>query len=243
MKKNKNIFEILKNLTPEQTKIYIALDKLSSKNGYSYITPRSLAKKLGLDEQKTYENIHKLIKNNSIYFIDLKEKETKKLLERRFYTNKFNFFKDSRNKDKLIPTMQVINDLKEKAKTEDIEKQAEAKRKLEEIELNNLVDEYWENMDNIMYNELYLKAEEKYAKSVNGTTELKDDFQIACFERLAPIYMKMLIKEKLALDMGKEIPDLFGTTAQPKTSSEEKKIPETFEEKLQQDWEDFDFYR
>ncbi len=290
MKKNKNIFEILKNLTPEQTKIYIALDKLSSKNGYSYITPKSLAKKIGLDEQETYENIHKLIKNNSIYFIDLKEKETKKLLERRFYTNKFNFFKDSRNKDKLIPTMQVINDLKEKAKAEDMEKQAEAKerrfytnkfnffkdsrnkdkliptmqvindlkekakaedmekqaeakRKLEEIELNNLVDEYWENMDNIMYNELYIKAEEKYAKSVTGTNKLQNDFQIACFERLAPIYMKMLIKEKLALDMGKEIPDLFGATTPAKKTSEDKKIPDTFEEKLQQSWDDFEFYR
>lgn len=243
MKKIKNVFDILKDLTYEQMKVYMALDSLSKKNGYSYITTKSLSKRLNLNEQKVYKSISELIKKGNLFFIDLKEKETNRLLERRFYTNKFNFFKDSRNKDKLIPTMQVINDLKEKAKAEDMEKQAEAKRKLEEIELNNLVDEYWENMDNIMYNELYIKAEEKYAKSVTGTNRLQNDFQVACFERLAPIYMKMLIKEKLALDMGKEIPDLFGTTAPPKTLSEEKKVTETFEEKLQQRWEDFEFYR
>ena len=223
MKKVKNIFDIIKNLTHEQMKIYIALDNLSKKNGYSYITPKSLAKRLNLSDEKVYKSIYDLIKKGNLFFIDLKEKETNRLLERRFYTNKFNFFKDSKNKDKLIPTMQIINDLKEKAKTKDIEKQTEAKRKLEEIELNNLVDEYWENMDNIMYNELYIKAEEKYAKSVNGTNNLQNDFQIVCFEKLAPIYMKMLVKEKLSLDMGKEIPDLFGTTIPAKAPSENKK--------------------
>ena len=242
MRKNKNIFDILKDLTPEQTKVYIALDKLTQKNGYSYITPKNLSKRLNLDEKEVHKSIFNLVKNNSLYFIELREKETNKLLERRFYTNKFNFFKDSRNKENLIPTMQFINDLKEKAKAEDTEKQSEAKRKLEEIELNNLTEEYFENIDVNIYNTLYSKAEKRYALSVNGTDTLENKFQIQCFEKLAPIYMKMIIKEELAKDMGKDIPDLFAIHSGSGKSSS-KKAPETFEEKLQQSWDDFDFYR
>lgn len=242
MKKNKNIFDILKELTPEQTKVYIALDKLTQKNEYSYITAKSLSKKLNLNEKEVYKAIYSLIKNNSLYFIDLREKENNKLLERRLYTNKFNFFKDSRNRENLIPTMQVINDLKEKAKAEDMEKQAEAKRKLEEIELNNLTEEYFENIDVNIYNELYSKSEKRYAQSVNGTDYLSNDFQVQCFEKLAPVYMKMIIKEKLAKEMGKDIPDLFVINNGPVKSYPEKE-PETFEEKLQKSWDDFDFYR
>lgn len=241
-RKNKNIFQTLNDLNNNEIKIFMVLEKLSQKKGYSYITPKSLSKKLNIDEKEVYSSIYNLIKKGSVYFIDLKDKD--KLLERRFYTDKFNFFNDSRKKDQLVPTMKEINDLKEKVKIEAEQNKIEAENKLKEIELNNLVDEYWENIDNIMYNDLYIKAEEKYAMSVNGTAELKDDFQIACFERLAPIYMKMIIKENLAKEMGTEIPNYFEAKSSPvKNTSEDKKIPDTFEEKLQQSWDDFEFYR
>ena len=241
MKKDKNIFEILKNLTLAEAKIFMALDKLSNKNGYSYITIKSLANKLNLTESETYSNTYNLIKNKHLYFIDLKDKDNN-LLERRFYTNKFNFFKDLRKKDSLIPTMKAINDLKEKAKDKNIEKQNEAKKKLEDIKINNLVEQYWENMDNIMYNDIYVKAEERYAMSVNGIKELDSDFQKACFEKLSPIYIKMIIKEEILKDMGKEIPDMFKTDTIPK-KLEDKKVPENFSEKINDTWSDMEFYR
>ena len=241
-KKGKNIFQTLNDLNSNEIKIFMVLEKLSQKKGYSYITPKSISKKLNIDEKEVYSSIYNLIKKGSVYFIDLKDKD--KLLERRFYTDKFNFFNDSRKKDQLVPTMKEINDLKQKIKTEDENKKIEAEKKLKEIELNELVEEYWENMDNVRYNELYMEAEGKYAMSVNGTDKLKNEFEITCFEKLAPIYMKMLIKEELARDIGTEIPDFFTAKTNPvKNNSENEKIAETFEKKIQNNWDDFEFYR
>ena len=50
--------------------------------------------------------------------------------------------------------MKEVNDLKQKLKSEDEAKKVEAEKKLKEIELNGLVEEYWENMDSIKYMEL-----------------------------------------------------------------------------------------
>lgn len=208
-KKGKNIFQTLNNLSSDEIKIFMVLERLSEKKGYSYITPKSLSKNLNIDEKTVQSSIYNLIKKGAVFFIDLKDKD--KLLERRFYTDKFKFFNDSRKKDELVPTMKEVNDLKQKLKSEDEAKKVEAEKKLKEIELNGLVEEYWENMDSIKYMELYEKAEDKYSTSIYGEPKPLSDFQAQCFEKLAPIYMKMIIKEELAKDLNYEIPDYFDT--------------------------------
>lgn len=208
-KKGKNIFQTLNNLSSDEIKIFMVLERLSEKKGYSYITPKSLSKNLNIDEKNVQSSIYNLIKKGAVFFIDLKDKE--KLLERRFYTDKFKFFNDSRKKDELVPTMKEVNDLKQKLKSEDEAKKVEAERKLKEIELNGLVEEYWENMDSIKYMELYEKAEDKYSASIYGEPKPLSDFQTQCFEKLAPIYMKILIKEELAQEMNFELPEYFGS--------------------------------
>ena len=208
-KKGKNIFQTLNNLSSDEIKIFMVLERLSEKKGYSYITPKSLSKNLNIDEKTVQSSIYNLIKKGAVFFIDLKDKD--KLLERRFYTDKFKFFNDSKKKDELVPTMKEVNDLKQKLKSEDEAKKVEAEKKLKEIELNGLVEEYWENMDSIKYMELYEKAEDKYSTSIYGEPKPLSDFQAQCFEKLAPIYMKMIIKEELAKDLNYEIPDYFDT--------------------------------
>lgn len=237
-KKGKNIFQTLNNLSSDEIKIFMVLERLSEKKGYSYITPKSLSKNLNIDEKTVQSSIYNLIKKGAVFFIDLKDKD--KLLERRFYTDKFKFFNDSRKKDELVPTMKEVNDLKQKLKSEDEAKKVEAEKKLKEIELNGLVEEYWENMDSIKYMELYEKAEDKYSSSIYGEPKPLSDFQAQCFEKLAPIYMKMIIKEELAKDLNYEIPDYFDTEKKTNTSS---KVSNTFEEKLKKDSEEVELYK
>ena len=237
-KKGKNIFQTLNNLSSDEIKIFMVLERLSEKKGYSYITPKSLSKNLNIDEKTVQSSIYNLIKKGAVFFIDLKDKD--KLLERRFYTDKFKFFNDSRKKDELVPTMKEVNDLKQKLKSEDEAKKVEAEKKLKEIELNGLVEEYWENMDSIKYMELYEKAEDKYSTSIYGEPKPLSDFQSQCFEKLAPIYMKMIIKEELAKDLNYEIPDYFDTEKKTNTSS---KVSNTFDEKLKKDSEEVELYK
>lgn len=237
-KKGKNIFQTLNNLSSDEIKIFMVLERLSEKKGYSYITPKSLSKNLNIDEKTVQSSIYNLIKKGAVFFIDLKDKD--KLLERRFYTDKFKFFNDSRKKDELVPTMKEVNDLKQKLKSEDEAKKVEAEKKLKEIELNGLVEEYWENMDSIKYMELYEKAEDKYSTSIYGEPKPLSDFQAQCFEKLAPIYMKMIIKEELAKDLNYEIPDYFDTEKKTNTSS---KVSNTFDEKLKKDSEEVELYK
>lgn len=237
-KKGKNIFQTLNNLSSDEIKIFMVLERLSEKKGYSYITPKSLSKNLNIDEKNVQSSIYNLIKKGAVFFIDLKDKE--KLLERRFYTDKFKFFNDSRKKDELVPTMKEVNDLKQKLKSEDEAKKVEAERKLKEIELNGLVEEYWENMDSIKYMELYEKAEDKYSASIYGEPKPLSDFQTQCFEKLAPIYMKILIKEELAQEMNFELPEYFGSEKKNNTLS---KVADTFDEKLKKDSEEVDLYK
>lgn len=237
-KKGKNIFQTLNNLSSDEIKIFMVLERLSEKKGYSYITPKSLSKNLNIDEKTVQSSIYNLIKKGAVFFIDLKDKD--KLLERRFYTDKFKFFNDSRKKDELVPTMKEVNDLKQKLKSEDEAKKVEAEKKLKEIELNGLVEEYWENMDSIKYMELYEKAEDKYSSSIYGEPKPLSDFQAQCFEKLAPIYMKMIIKEELAKDLNYEIPDYFDTEKKTNTPS---KVSNTFDEKLKKDSEEVELYK
>lgn len=237
-KKGKNIFQTLNNLSSDEIKIFMVLERLSEKKGYSYITPKSLSKNLNIDEKTVQSSIYNLIKKGAVFFIDLKDKD--KLLERRFYTDKFKFFNDSRKKDELVPTMKEVNDLKQKLKSEDEAKKVEAEKKLKEIELNGLVEEYWENMDSIKYMELYEKAEDKYSTSIYGEPKPLSDFQAQCFEKLAPIYMKMIIKEELAKDLNYEIPDYFDTEKKTNTPS---KVSNTFDEKLKKDSEEVELYK
>ena len=125
-KKGKNIFQTLNNLSSDEIKIFMVLERLSEKKGYSYITPKSLSKNLNIDEKTVQSSIYNLIKKGAVFFIDLKDKD--KLLERRFYTDKFKFFNDSRKKDELVPTMKEVNDLKQKLKSEDEAKKVEAEK-------------------------------------------------------------------------------------------------------------------
>ena len=99
-KKGKNIFQTLNNLSSDEIKIFMVLERLSEKKGYSYITPKSLSKNLNIDEKTVQSSIYNLIKKGAVFFIDLKDKD--KLLERRFYTDKFKFFNDSRKKMNLF---------------------------------------------------------------------------------------------------------------------------------------------
>lgn len=237
-KKGKNIFQTLNNLSSDEIKIFMVLERLSEKKGYSYITPKSLSKNLNIDEKTVQSSIYNLIKKGAVFFIDLKDKD--KLLERRFYTDKFKFFNDSRKKDELVPTRKEVNDLKQKLKSEDEAKKVEAEKKLKEIELNGLVEEYWENMDSIKYMELYEKAEDKYSTSIYGEPKPLSDFQAQCFEKLAPIYMKMIIKEELAKDLNYEIPDYFDTE---KKTNAPSKVSNTFDEKLKKDSEEVELYK
>ena len=136
--------------------------------------------------------------------------------------------------------MKEVNDLKQKLKSEDEAKKVEAEKKLKEIELNGLVEEYWENMDSIKYMELYEKAEDKYSTSIYGEPKPLSDFQAQCFEKLAPIYMKMIIKEELAKDLNYEIPDYFDTE---KKTNAPSKVSNTFNEKLKKDSEEVELYK
>lgn len=217
-KKSVDIFNLAKGLTLTELKIYSVLNKLTEKNGYTFITMKNLAKRLDFSEKDTVSALYNLVKKNALYFIDIKDKETNKILEKRFYTDKFKYFRDCRKKDTLEPTLLKIK--KQKDEEEKILKSKEEADKLEanKIKVNNLVDDYWENMDSLEYMSKYEEAEKRYMKLLN--TEELNSFQTMIFEKTSEVYIKEIIREEIAKMLGVEIVTCF---------QEEKKTPEKIE--------------
>lgn len=213
-KNNKKKLEVLKlinSLNINQLKVYSVLKSLEEKNGYSFMSTKNLAKQLELDEKEVISILYFLVKKRLLYFIDIKDNNNK-LLEKRLYTNKFNYFKDCRKKDKLEP-----HSKKEKDSKEVIFKKKELTQKEKDIiEINKLVEEYWENMDSLEYAEKYELAEKKFKNAIQ-VNEL-NSFQQMIFEKTAEIYMKEVIKQEIAKDLGKTIDsylDVYSTAIFP----------------------------
>ena len=201
-KKQFDIFNLTKNLTLTELKIYSVLNQLTEKNGYTFITMKNLAKRLELSEKDTVSSLYNLVKKNALYFIDIKDKTTNKTLEKRFYTNKFKYFRDWRNKEKLEPTFLKLKEEKLKEEKEIYSKEEREKLEANKVKVNSLTDEYFENMDMLEYTSKYDEAEERYKKLMN-TDEL-NSFQRNIFEKTVEIYIKEIIKEEIAKMLGIE---------------------------------------
>lgn len=230
-KNNKKKLEVLKlinSLNINQLKVYSVLKNLEEKNGYSFMSTKNLAKQLELDEKEVISILYFLVKKRLLYFIDIKDNNNK-LLEKRLYTNKFNYFKDCRKKDKLEPHIK-----KEKYFKEPIFKKKELTQKEKDIlEINKLVEEYWENMDSLEYAEKYELAEKKFRSAIQ-VKEL-NSFQQMIFEKTAEIYMKEVIKQEIAKNLGKSIDsylDIYSTAIFPQNkwaiSKEKDEIEDVF---------------
>lgn len=162
------------------------------------MSTKNLAKQLELDEKEIISILYFLVKKRVLYFIDIKDKNNK-LLEKRLYTNKFNYFKDCRKKDQLEP-----HSKKEKYSEElTIRKKELTQKEKDILEINKLVEEYWDNMDSLEYAEKYELAE-KHFRSAIQVSKL-NSFQQMIFEKTAEIYMKEVIKQEIAKNLGKVI--------------------------------------
>lgn len=137
-----------------------------------------------------------------MYFIDIKDNNNK-LLEKRLYTNKFNYFKDCRKKEKLEPH----NKKEDYIWRETSEKKELTQKEKDMIEINKLAEEYWENMDSLEYAKKYELAEKKFKNAIQ-VNEL-NSFQKMIFEKTAEIYIKEVIKQEIAKDLGKNIESYF----------------------------------
>lgn len=198
-KKKLDVLKLINSLNINQLKIYSVLKNLEEKNGYSFMSTKNLAKQVELEEKEVVSILYFLVKKRLLYFIDIKDKDNR-LLEKRLYTNKFNYFKDCRKKEKLKPH----HNEKESYIKEDVFKKKELTQKEKDIiKINQLVEEYWENMDSLEYAEKYEIAEKKFKNAIQ-VNEL-NSFQQMIFEKTAEIYMKEVIKQEVAKSLGKDI--------------------------------------
>lgn len=201
-KKKLEVLKLINSFNINQLKVYSVLKNLEEKNGYSFMSTKNLAKQLELDEKEVISILYFLVKKRLLYFIDIKDNNNK-LLEKRLYTNKFNYFKDCRKKEKLEPH----NKKEDYIWRETSEKKELTQKEKDMIEINKLAEEYWENMDSLEYAKKYELAEKKFKNAIQ-VNEL-NSFQKMIFEKTAEIYIKEVIKQEIAKDLGKNIESYF----------------------------------
>ena len=72
--KNRDFFEIIKNLNHEELRVYTSLDKLSINTGYVYAGYKYLSAKLDISEEKINKIVSDLIKRKYLFYLKSEDK-------------------------------------------------------------------------------------------------------------------------------------------------------------------------
>ncbi|MCB8564473.1 helix-turn-helix domain-containing protein [Fusobacterium ulcerans] len=176
--KNRDFFEIIKNLNHEELRVYTSLDKLSINTGYVYAGYKYLSAKLDISEEKINKIVSDLIKRKYLFYLKSEDKF-------KIFTDIFKFYRELKN---------IKNEIKKENSVRVTAPLTEEKNTIEDEELEKAVEEAYNNLNEVELFEIYDEAEEKYKRDLNAPY---GDNQKRYFELLKEVYMKLILKERI----------------------------------------------